>query len=78
MSSLLSVSLPDELAAEIDALVAATGRTRSELVRDALRRQVRVERFAALRELGQDRAEVTGVGPDDVEDLVDQIRGSSN
>ena len=78
MSSLLSVSLPDELAAQIDALVAATGRTRSELVRDALRRQVRVEQFAALRELGQDRAEIAGVGPEDVEDLVDQVRGSSN
>lgn len=75
MSSLLSVSLPDDLAAEIDSLAAATGRTRSDLVREALRRQVRLERFAALRSFGQDRAERAGIGPEDVEDLIDRARG---
>jgi metal-responsive CopG/Arc/MetJ family transcriptional regulator len=49
MSRLLSVSLPADLAEETDALAQSLGKTRSEVVRDALRRQVRVERFAALQ-----------------------------
>ncbi len=74
MSRLLSVSIPDDLAAEIESLAETSGRTKSELVRNALRRQIRLERFAALQRFGRDRAEVTGVGPEDVEALVDEIR----
>lgn len=74
MSRLLSVSVPDDLAGEIDSLARSSGRTKSEVVRDALRRQVRMERFAALRQLGQERAEISGIGPDDSEALVDELR----
>ncbi|MGK2955136.1 MAG: CopG family ribbon-helix-helix protein [Solirubrobacterales bacterium] len=74
MSRLISVSVPDDLAEEIESLAETSGRTKSELVRDALRRQVRLERFAALQEFGQDRAETAGIGPEDVEDLVDEVR----
>ncbi|MCB0870407.1 MAG: ribbon-helix-helix protein, CopG family [Solirubrobacterales bacterium] len=74
MSRLLSVSLPDELADEIDSLVETSGKTRSELVRDALRRQIRLERVYSVRHLGQSRAEAAGIGPEDVEDLIDRFR----
>jgi metal-responsive CopG/Arc/MetJ family transcriptional regulator len=74
MSRLLSVSLPDDLAAETDALAQSLGKTRSEVVRDALRRQLRVERFAGLRRYGRERAEALGVGPEDSEALVDEMR----
>lgn len=74
MSRLLSVSLPDDLAEETDALARALGKTRSEVVRDALRRQVQVERFADLQRYGRERAEMLGIGPEDSEALVDDLR----
>ncbi len=74
MSRLLSVSLPDDLAEETDALAQSLGKTRSEVVRDALRRQVQIERFVALQRYGRGRAEALGVGPDDSEALIDEMR----
>jgi len=74
MSRLLSVSLPEDLAEETDALAQSLGKTRSEVVRDALRRQVQVERFAALQRYGRNRAEERGIGPEDAEVLVDELR----
>lgn len=74
MSRLLSVSIPDDLADEIEALADASGRTKSELVRSALRERLRRERFHALREFGRDRAESAGIGPEDIEDLIDSVR----
>jgi Arc/MetJ-type ribon-helix-helix transcriptional regulator len=50
------------------------GKTRSEVVRDALWRQVQVERFAELQHYGRERAEALGVGPEDSEALVDEMR----
>lgn len=74
MSRLLSVSIPDDLAEEIDSLAETSGKTRSELVRDALRRQLCQERFAGLQRFGQGRAEGFGIGPEDVEGLIDEYR----
>ena len=74
MSRLLSVSLPDDLAEETDALAESLGKTRSEVVRDALRRQVQLGRLAALQSYGRERAEQRGIGPDDSEALVDELR----
>ena len=74
MSRLLSVSVPDDLAEEIESLARTSGRTKSELVRDALRRQIRLERLASLQSFGQDRAETAGIGPEDIEELVDDLR----
>ena len=74
MSRLLSVSLPDDLAEETDALAQSLGKTRSELVRDALRRQLQVERLADLQRYGRGRAEAIGIGPEDSEAVVDESR----
>jgi len=74
MSRLLSVSLPDDLAAETDALARSLGKSRSELVRDALRRQLQVERLADLQRYGRGRAEALGIGPEDSEAVVDESR----
>jgi metal-responsive CopG/Arc/MetJ family transcriptional regulator len=74
MSRLLSVSLPDDLAEETEALAQSLGKTKSEVVRDALRRQVQIEHLAELQRYGRERAEVLGIGPDDSEALVDQMR----
>jgi metal-responsive CopG/Arc/MetJ family transcriptional regulator len=74
MARLLSVSVPDELVADTEALARASGKTKSEVVRDALRRHVQHERLVALQNYGRNRAEVLGVGPEDVEPLVDKLR----
>lgn len=75
MAKLLSVSLPDELMREAEAIARAQGKTKSEFVRDALRRQVELERLRELQRYGRRRAEERGVGPEDVEALVDELRG---
>lgn len=74
MSRLLSVSVPDDLAQEAEALAVALGKTKSEVVRDALRRQVQIERLAELQRYGRDRAETLGIGPEESEALVDELR----
>jgi metal-responsive CopG/Arc/MetJ family transcriptional regulator len=76
MSKLLSVSLPDDLAEETGALARALGKTRSEVVRDALRRHLQYERLSALQEFGREQAEARGIGPDDAEALVDAVRAA--
>ncbi len=77
MSRLLSVSIPDDLAAEAEALARASGKTKSEVVRDALRRHVQREHFLGLQRYGRGQAESLGIGPEDVEGLVDELRSAS-
>jgi metal-responsive CopG/Arc/MetJ family transcriptional regulator len=74
MSRLLSVSLSDDLAEETAALAKSLGKTKSEVVRDALRRQLQIERLAKLQRYGRGRAETLGIGPEDSEALVDEMR----
>jgi CopG family transcriptional regulator/antitoxin EndoAI len=75
MAKILSVSIPDELMRDTEAIARAQGRTKSDLVREALRRQVELERLRELQRYGRRRAEERGVGPEDVEALVDELRG---
>lgn len=77
MARLLSVSIPDELAAEAEALALTSGKTKSEVVRDALRRHLQHERLAELQRSGRSQAEARAVGPEDVEALVDELRTSA-
>lgn len=50
MKSTLTIRLDEELERELGRLSAETGRTRSDLARDALRRQLAVLRFDRLRD----------------------------
>ena len=50
MRATLTVSLPDEMSRELAALVKRSGKSRSQVVQDALRRQIALERFRDLRE----------------------------
>jgi CopG family transcriptional regulator/antitoxin EndoAI len=74
MAKLLSVSIPDELMRETEEVARAQGRTKSELVRDALRRQLQLERLREVQRYGRRRAEERGIGPEDAEGLVDEVR----
>jgi len=74
MAKILSVSISDELMRETEAIAQAQGKTKSELVRDALRRQLELERLRQLQRYGRRRAEELGIGPEDAEALVDALR----
>jgi CopG family transcriptional regulator/antitoxin EndoAI len=74
MSRLLSVSLPDDLSATTDAVAAAQGRSRSEVVRDALRSYLWQEQWSQATREARARAERAGIGPEDVEGLLDHLR----
>jgi len=76
MSKLLSVSLPDELSDGTERLAQAQGRTRSEIVRDALRSYLWRERWAMATQDARARAERLGIGPEDAEQLVDEARNA--
>lgn len=75
MAKLLSVSIPDELMREAEAVARARGTTKSELVREALRRQIDLEQLRALQRYGRRQAEERGIGPENAESLVDALRG---
>ena len=76
MGKLLSVSLPDELNDRIDELARLQGRTRSEVVREALRSHLWRERWMQATRSARAAAEQLGVGPEDAEALVDETRAS--
>lgn len=75
MAKILSVSIPDELMRDAEVLARAQGRTKSELVREALRRQIQLEYLRGLQRYGRRHAEERGIGPEDAEALVDELRG---
>ena len=59
-SSVLTLRLDSALERDLDTLAAATGQTRSEIVREALRRRVAVLRFERARRAVLPFAEARG------------------
>lgn len=57
---IITIRLDEELAELLDRAVRRTGKNRSEIVREALRRQVRLERFEDLRRRIMPFAEARG------------------
>lgn len=50
MRTTLTISLPAEIDRGLAALVKRSGKSRSQVVQEALRRQIALERFRSLRE----------------------------
>jgi len=59
-SSVLTLRLDPDLERDLDALAAATGRTRSDIAREALRRRIAVLRFEQARRTVLPFAEARG------------------
>lgn len=59
-SSTLTIRLDPALEQQLDRVAQATGRSRSELVRDALRRQLALAQFEELRRRVMPLAEARG------------------
>ena len=48
--------------------------TKSEFAREALRREIDRDRWAGVYRAGERLADRAGIGPEDVEAIVDQVR----
>jgi len=65
MRTRFTVSLPKEIARELEALVKRSGKSRNQVVEDAVRRQVAIERFRGLRERLISKARKAGFHTDE-------------
>lgn len=76
-SKIITVSLPAELARLAERLAKEERRTRSELVREALRDYAATRRWRRLRRWGEASAQQAGVRTDrDIENAVGESRRS--
>lgn len=73
-SKILTLSLPPEMAKQVDEITKEEGRTRSELFREALRRYIEERKWATLYKYGELKAREKGTTEEDVENLVDARR----
>jgi metal-responsive CopG/Arc/MetJ family transcriptional regulator len=65
MRESISISLPEELRAELDRLTKLDGSSRSDVVREALRDYLFTRRFRALRQELMPYAEAQGIYTDE-------------
>lgn len=70
----ISLSVPPEMANKIKELMKKEGRTRSELIREALRRYVEEQEWKDIYRYGQMKAREKGITEDQVEDIIDARR----
>ena len=70
----VTLSLPPEMDKKISALMKKEGRTRSELLREALRRYMEEQEWKGTLRYGRMRAKEKGITEDQVEDIVDAYR----
>ena len=70
----ITVSIPPEMEAQIEELMRLEGRTRSELLREAIRRYVRDREWRDLLRYGQAKAQEAGVREEEIEDIIDAYR----
>jgi CopG family transcriptional regulator / antitoxin EndoAI len=70
----ITISIPPEMEAQIEELMRLEGRTRSELLREALRRYMHDREVRELVRYGQWKAREVGISADSIEDLIDADR----
>jgi CopG family transcriptional regulator/antitoxin EndoAI len=75
-SSVLSISLPPDLASNLDSAARKEHRSRSELVREAVRQYVLLVRWRSFREKAALKAVEQGLKEKDIERLVDEERSA--
>lgn len=70
----ITISIPPEMEAQISEIMRLEGRTRSELLREALRRYMRDRERRELLRYGQGKAREADIMEDEIEDIVDAYR----
>ena len=73
----ITISLPPEMAAQIEEIIREEGRTRSELLLEALRQYMQDREWKRILRRNERRAKELGVTLDDVERLVDEYRAET-
>ena len=70
----ITFSLPPEMADQVTEIMKSEGRTKSELLREALRRYIEDREWRQVLRYGERRAREQGIEPEDVESLVEEYR----
>ena len=70
----ITFSLSPAIADRVDQVTKQQGRSRSELVREALLRYMEECEWRQLFQYGEQRARALGIGPEDVSPLVEEYR----
>jgi CopG family transcriptional regulator/antitoxin EndoAI len=71
----ITISLPTDLLQETQRVAREEARTRSELIREALRQYLASRRWQRLRQWGAETAERLGIKTDaDLQRLLDEVR----
>ncbi len=73
-TKLITISIMPEFLEEIEKLAKEERRTKSELVREALRRYIAEKELRRLQRYGIKKAKELGLGEEDVQRLVDEYR----
>lgn len=76
MSKRLSVTIPDDLKADLERSARKRRTTTSELVREALRAYVWEVGFEDVQAYGAANAQARAITQEDVEPLIDQLRST--
>ena len=70
----ITITLPPKLYRLADKIASEEGRTRSELLREALRRYLAERTWKRLQAYGQKRARELGIKEEQIENLIDEGR----
>lgn len=73
-SKILPISLPPEMLDNVSQLAKKEHRTKSELVREALRRYIEDKEWEAIRSYGAARAKACGITEADVDRIIHEHR----
>jgi metal-responsive CopG/Arc/MetJ family transcriptional regulator len=70
----ITLSLPPEMVDKIEELMKEEGGTRSELLREALRRYAEEQEMKKIYRYGEIKARERGITEDQIEDIIDARR----
>ncbi len=70
----ITLSLPPEMVDKIEELMKEEGRTRSELLREALRRYAEEKEWKKIYRYGEKKAREKGITEDQIEDIINARR----
>ena len=73
----INLSLPGELLQDADRVAKLQYRSRSDLMREALRRFINIARFEELNAYGERQAKKLGLKPTDVNRLIAEVRAEN-
>ncbi|MXZ25548.1 MAG: ribbon-helix-helix protein, CopG family [Caldilineaceae bacterium SB0665_bin_21] len=74
----ITFSLPPEMVERVNEMAAQQGSSRSEFLRTAVVRYIEEHEWRQLLQYGEQKAREEGIGPEDVDHLVEEYRSETN